>query len=221
MPSSATTRNRLEKQAAGENLNTWGAPKLNTLIDLVDQAMDGWTTKALTADYSLTSTNYAADESRQRTLKFTGTGSYTVTLPSVEKNYIVWNALTGTLTLTTGAGTTATLATGEKCIVTCDATNVYRVQPTDFQSARITSVGTPTASSDAATKAYVDGVAFTANAGILPGQSGNSGKYLTTNGTTASWAAPLTSQIVDYASDQAIKTNTATLLAISYACSLP
>lgn len=123
MPSSPTTRNRLEKQGAGENSNTWGAPKLNTVLDLVDASLDGLTTKALTGNYSLTSTNYAADESRNRVLRFTGTGSFTVTIPSVEKWYIVDNQTTGTLTITTGSGTTAALPTGLLSVVACDGTN--------------------------------------------------------------------------------------------------
>ena len=44
----------------------------------------------------------------------------------------------------------------------------------------VLAVGTPTLNEHAATKAYVDAV--------IPSQSGNSGKYLTTNGTTVSWA---------------------------------
>jgi len=50
MASTATTRNRLEKQGAGENANTWGAPKLNNLFDQVDASLDGWTIKALTTN---------------------------------------------------------------------------------------------------------------------------------------------------------------------------
>lgn len=44
----------------------------------------------------------------------------------------------------------------------------------------VLSVGTPTANAHAATKAYVDG--------IIPAQSGQSGKFLTTNGSAISWA---------------------------------
>ena len=39
---------------------------------------------------------------------------------------------------------------------------------------------------EAVTKAYADALAFSS---ALPGQTGNSGKYVTTNGTSASWAA--------------------------------
>lgn len=226
MPSTPTTRNRLEKQAAGENLNTWGAPKLNTVIDLVDAALDGWTTKALTGDYSLTSVNYASDESRRRVLKFTGTGGpYTVAIPSVEKWYIVWNATSSTLTITTGAASSASIIAGEKAMVICDGSNVYRVQPTDFGSARITSVATPTSDYDAATKKYVDDTAFTVAAGNLPAQTGNGGKFLTTDGSTASWGAVPQSGVTNLTTDlaaltAAAATNLATAKAFAIAMAL-
>jgi hypothetical protein len=59
-------------------------------------------------------------------------------------------------------------------------------------------------------------------AGSLPGQTGNAGKALITDGTTASWGLPTltTSDITDYASDQAAKTATATKLAIAFAAAL-
>lgn len=46
-------------------------------------------------------------------------------------------------------------------------------------------VPTPSASTDACTKGYADGLSF---ASVLPAQTGNSGKFVTTDGTTASWA---------------------------------
>lgn len=52
---------------------------------------------------------------------------------------------------------------------------------------RITGLGTPSASADAVTKSYADGLAF---ATVLPAQTGNAGKFVTTDGTTASWAYP-------------------------------
>lgn len=45
----------------------------------------------------------------------------------------------------------------------------------------------PTANNHPATKGYVDGLAF--NAIDLPGQAGQAGKFITTDGTSASWAA--------------------------------
>lgn len=131
MASTATTRNRLEKQGAGENNNTWGAPKLNTLIDLVDSALDGVVTISASGATTLTSTNYAADQARMRVINVTATSAVTITIPSVEKWYIV-RSVSAAVTVTTGGLTTATISAGALGIVVCDGAAVYKVQSSDF-----------------------------------------------------------------------------------------
>lgn len=127
MVSTATTRNRLEKQGTGENTGTWGS-KLNTAtIDLIDAALDGRTAFSLSGSKTLTSTNYAADESRMRFLDITGGTGGTVTIPSLEKWYLVRNAATGAVTFTTGSGNTAQIAAGDTGMIACDATNVRSI----------------------------------------------------------------------------------------------
>jgi len=55
----------------------------------------------------------------------------------------------------------------------------------DFTGATLLAA-TPVAAANPATKAYVDAAAFSA---ALPGQAGNAGKFVTTDGVTASWAS--------------------------------
>ena len=208
MSTGPTASLRVEKQAAGANVNTWGEAHLNDAFDRFDTAIAGWLTKALTGNYTLVSANYVADEARTASLKFTGTGAYGVTIPSVSKVYQVWNATTGILTITTGGATNASVVPGEIVTVICDGANVYKEKLTDFGGSVLSSIGSPLATTDAATKAYVDAQAWAVSSGALPGQLGQSGKYLTTDGTTPSWAAPTVSQISDYATDQATKAAT-------------
>ena len=201
MPSTYTTSLRLELQAAGENLNTWGAPKLNTVISRIDTSIAGWTTVALTGNYTLTSSNTATDQSRQMLLKFTGTGSFTVTTPSVSKMYVVWNACTGDVTLTTGAGTTVVVESGEINVVICDGTNWK-----------------PLGAGAVSIKEYVDQVAWSYNAGNLPAQLGNAGKVVTTDGTNASWEN--ITALSNYTNDQASRETTLKAFAIALAVAL-
>jgi len=224
MPSSYTSSFRLNIQAPGDNLNTWGTILNNGVFQLLEDALAGAVTQALSGSLTLSSVNGATDQARCLALNITsGTGG-TITAPGVKKLYFVRNAASGAVVVTTGAGATASFAAGE--VGFCyspDGINFYKTSVTTaFGGAILTGVGTPSAATDAATKGYVDGVAFTMAAGALPGQGGNAGKFLSTDGTTASWQTPTvtTSQITDYASDQAAKAAAATKLAVAFAAAL-
>ena len=184
MPSSWSPSLRFELQFTGENINLWG-DKLNVVLDHADYAVAGWLSKALTSDYTLTTANTADDEARAAMLKFTGSGPFAVTIPSVSKSYDIWNACSAALTVKTGAGTTVVLDPGEIVRVVCDGSNVKRSQGTNFSSQQLNAIADPTSAQQAATKAYVDQVAFTANAGVLPGQVGANGWALFSNGSNA------------------------------------
>jgi hypothetical protein len=224
MPSTYTTSFRLNLQAPGDNLNTWGVQLNNGVFQLLEDALAGSVTQTLSGPLILTSVNGATDQARCMALNITGGTGGTITVPSVKKLYFVRNASSGAVVVTTGSGASASFAAGE--VGFCyspDGTNFYRTTTaTDFGGVTLTNLGAPSANTDAATKGYVDGVAFTMAAGSLPGQSGNAGKALITNGTVASWGIPTltTSDITNYASDQAAKTATATKLAIAFAAAL-
>lgn len=195
-----TTRNRLKKIAAGAENNTWGLSLNTSVFDLVDAALDGLTTIA-TGDLTsgaitLSSNNYVADQSRMRMLNVTANITATVTIPSVEKWYIV-RAATNDVIVTTGGLTTATVTGGDIALVMCDGAAVRKVQSSnftglttvDFGSARLTNVGTPTANYDASTKKYVDDTAFAASSGTFPGLTANGGRFLqvAAGETTVQW----------------------------------
>lgn len=166
MTSTATTRNRLEKQGTGDNSNTWGT-YLNSSIDLIDAALDGRTAFALSGSKTLSSANYSPDESRERFLDITGGTGGTVTIPAVEKWYIVRNNASGDAVFTTGSGVTQTVKPGSVTLLVCDGTNIRA----------------------GVDKYYVDNlVQQTAFSTAVPNQGGNGGKYLTTDGANASWA---------------------------------
>jgi len=192
MPSTYTARARLELQAAGENLSVWGDPKLNNDFKRVDYAVKGLASFALSGSISLTTSNTSTDPAQYQAiaavLNVTGGTGGTITVPGVEGTWLVRNGASGPVSVTTGSGATAIIASGDTASVLCDATNVYREKQTDIANQRLTNVGAPVASTDAATKAYADGLAFSSS---LPNQSGNAGKYLSTDGSNASWQTVL------------------------------
>ncbi|MFA6043620.1 MAG: hypothetical protein WC718_01435 [Phycisphaerales bacterium] len=182
MTDTPSSRLRLRVQETGTNVNTWGA-LLNVALQLVDDAVAGVASVTLTANYSLTSTNYVEDEARKAILKFSGTGSYTVTIPSVSKAYIVWNNTSGTLTITAGAGTTVDIDTGDIVIVFCDAVNVKTIGYGGLSL-----------------KAYIAAAALTAT-GTLPATTGNEGKALIVRSLAATWDRLATTDLSDYSTN--------------------
>jgi len=243
MPSSASTRLRVEIQARGENRSSWGDTRLNEALKRLEEAIADTTSISLTglSAYDLTSgsrtANYVADESRAAVLQFTGTpsGNVSITTPNTEKLYLVDNQTAFTLTFTrTGGGTGVTCRAGVDTWIYCDGTRWWSQDTTLDKVAtavanvalggnKLTGVGTATNATDAATlsnkvhefaaptaalamnsqkitgladgslasqdAATVNQVTTLINQSVvgLPVQSGNSGKFLTTNGSTPSW----------------------------------
>ena len=182
MPSSWSASLRFELQFTGENINLWG-DRLNAVVSHADYAIAGFLTKALTTSpYALSTANAGDDEARAAMLKFTGAGAFTVTIPSVSKAYLVWNACSGILTLTTGSGATVGVDPGDILSVFCDGANVKTLS---YGGVSI--------------KDYVAAIAWSYNAGNLPAQAGNAGKFVKTDGTNAGWSAIATTDVGGFA----------------------
>jgi hypothetical protein len=127
MPSSYTPRNRLEQQAPGENNNTWGARLNDNMIAMVDEALDGWAAFTLSGSKELSAADGDPDEARKRVIHITGGSGGTVTLPAVQKAYLVKNDATGTVTFTLGTGVAVAVLTGVTQWVFTNGTNVFAV----------------------------------------------------------------------------------------------
>jgi len=198
MASTYSLRFRLNYQAPGDNLNIWGTTLNAGVFQLLEDAIAKRVNITASGPYSLVTANGATDEARCAFLDVTTGSGVTITAPSVEKTYIVRNGSTGPVVVTTGAGVTATFQVGEIGLAVGDGTNFRRAQLTDFGGAQITSVADPTSAQMAATKAYVDATAFTANAGILPGQGGANGWALFSNGANALWKQIVSTDLSDF-----------------------
>lgn len=179
MAETGSSRLRLRLQETGSNINVWG-DLLNAALQLVDDAVAGAAEITLTANYTLTSANYVTDEARKAILKFSGTGSYTVIIPSVSKAYVVWNNTTGTLTVSTGAGTTVSIDTTDIVIVFCDGANVKTIGYGGLSL-----------------KQFIAASVLTAT-GTLPATTGNEGKALIVRSLAATWDRLSTTDLSDY-----------------------
>ena len=130
MASTFSTDLKLELMATGENSGTWGT-KTNTNLDLVQQAIAGFESIALTStNTTLVMTDATISNARNAVLKFTGTitANCTVFVASgIEKTYILENGTTGafTLALNQVGGTSAIFGATDKTtkLVYLDGTN--------------------------------------------------------------------------------------------------
>lgn len=126
MPSTPTPRNRLNLQGTGDNVGSWGTVLNAQVFGLLDEALDGVTTLTVSGNTALSSQNYATDQARRRVLKLIGTpsSSFTITLPSVEKFYLIHNATNFEHTVKAG-GTGVTVPASALTYVYCDGTNTF------------------------------------------------------------------------------------------------
>lgn len=128
MPSTASSRLRVELQANGENDNTWGT-NLNSALQRLEEGIADYVAVTMSdANYTLTSNDYTADEARGAVLKITGTltTGRNVVVPTAEKWWFIWNATTGgfAITVKTSGGSGIAVPNGAKRILFSDGTNV-------------------------------------------------------------------------------------------------
>jgi len=114
----------IELMATGENAGTWGT-KTNTNLSLFEQITGGFSQVSIAGGAQTTALTVVdgntTGTAQYRMIEFTGTitGNQIVTIPlDVETFYFLRNSTTGSFTVqfkyTSGSGTTATFATGDK-----------------------------------------------------------------------------------------------------------
>ena len=158
MTSTYSTNLKLELMATGDQSGTWGDTTNTNLGTLLEQAIVGYASQAVTdgADTTLTIANGASSTGRNYVINLTGalTAARNVLVPAVNKTYIFVNATTGgfAVTVKVTGQTGVTIANGKKALVYCNSTDVIEVA-----NAPVTEAGTQTLTNKTLTAAALTG----------------------------------------------------------------
>jgi hypothetical protein len=180
---------RITLITTGTEAGTWGTTTNTNLGTIIEGAIAGYDTVSVTsANQAFTALDGATDQARMAMLRLTTTttANFAVYAPPSSKQYIIWNNSGYTATIynstvignTTAAGSGIAIANGDKVTVFSDGTNFYDTKTNNVTgTVAIANGGTGQTTANAAFNA------------LAPSQTGNNGKYLTTNGTNTSWDA--------------------------------
>ena len=134
MASTYSTNLALELIGTGEQSGTWGTTTNTNLGTLIEQAISGYTTTAMTtdADTAISIPNGASGEARNMYIEIPSTLTLTanrvLTVPSGKsKLYFVYNNSTGgyAVTVKVSGQTGVSVPNGKKMALVCNGTDVY------------------------------------------------------------------------------------------------
>ena len=134
MASTYSTNLKIELIGTGDQSGTWGATTNTNLGTLLEQAIVGYATQAVTDSgvaTVLTIPDGSSSTGRNYVIALTGalTAARTVEVPAVNKPYIFFNSTTGgyAVTVKVSGQTGVTIANGKKAIVYTNTTDVIEV----------------------------------------------------------------------------------------------
>jgi hypothetical protein len=123
---------KIQLMATGENLSTWGDTTNTNLATAVSEAITGsadvtFASANLTLTLTNVNTSQTARNLRLNLIGVTGGSTRTLTVPAIEKVYIVNNTCADSVTVQNATGTGITVPAGRTMWVFNDATNVVSV----------------------------------------------------------------------------------------------
>lgn len=171
-----STNLRLTLLATGEGAGTWGDTANTNMGTLLEQAISGYETQALTSGTTLTLTipdNGASAVARNMYLEFTGDGS-TVIVPSNKKLYFVYNnCSSGTITMKVAGQTGVTVANGQKQILVSNGTDIVEAISAGLEGetiANLTALGV-NAGNSVTSGNYNTAIGYNAGTAVTSGSS--------------------------------------------------
>ena len=144
--STYSTNLALELIGTGEQAGTWGNTTNTNLGTLLEQAISGYVTQAVTtgADTTITIPNGASGVARNMYIELTGTGgaSTNLVVPANKKLYFIFNNASGAVTVKVSGQTGVSVGAGEKKILVSNGTDI--VEATSYLTAVASSLNLTT-----------------------------------------------------------------------------
>ena len=172
----------------GDLSGTWGTTVNDSITGLIDSSIAGTTTLNTDANVTLTTTNGAANQSREAILLCTGarTSIKTITAPAQSKTYIVINATSGGYAVKiVGSGPTTpgvTVPNGEKALVAWNGSDFVQVASSVIDlTSEVTGI-LPIANGGTGTSSTTFANLTTNVTGTLPVANGGTGQTSYTDG---------------------------------------
>ena len=184
--STYSTNLALELIGTGEQAGTWGNTTNTNLGTLLEQAISGYVTQAVTtgADTTITIPNGASGVARNMYIELTGTGgaSTNLVVPANKKLYFIFNNASGAVTVKVSGQTGVSVGAGEKKILVSNGTDI--VEATSYLTAVASSLNLTTLT---ATSANITTLSSTsANITTLSSTSANISTLTGTNWSATS-----------------------------------
>lgn len=195
MASTYSTNLAIELISTGDQAGTWGTTTDTNLGTIIEQAISGYVTQAITdgADTTITIPNGASGVARNMYIECTGalTAARNLIVPANKKLYFIYNNTTGgyAVTVKVSGQTGISVPNGAKMVLVSNGTDIYNaVTYANFSSPIVTTSGGTGLSSYTAGDIiyYASGTAFT-KVGI-----GAANSVLTSSGTAPQWSTSLT-----------------------------
>jgi hypothetical protein len=128
MASTYSTNLALELIGTGDQAGTWGNTTNTNLGTLIEQAISGYVTQAVSTgtDTTITIPNGATGVARNMFIELTGTGGASTNLivPSNKKLYFIYNNASGAVTVKVAGQTGVSVAAGTKVILVSNGTDI-------------------------------------------------------------------------------------------------
>ena len=176
MASTYSTNLALELIGTGEQSGTWGTTTNTNLGTLLEQAISGYVTQAITdgsgANTTITIPNGATGVARNMFIEMTGALSFSTTsliVPANKKMYFVYNNTSGGFAVTVKvSGQTGILVpNGKKVVLTCNGTDIVEAHTAIVGNATMGGTLGVTGATTLSSTLGVTGVATLGNGAIL------------------------------------------------------